>query len=347
MIERGPIHRRPGLTLYRYVASEALWPSIFALVGLTTVVLTQNLLELSSLFINRGLSAGTVSLIAFYQAVPTATLMFPFAVLLGCLVALGRMGSDLEILALEASGVTAIRLVWPFVAYAAVMTLLSAGCSLAAAPWCSRSLDAVFARVSEEKPWAEFHSGRVTRIGDWQLEAREVSASGDRMKGVLVWMPNLGQTVFARHGRIDKVDGNETEIQLQGGRVVLTAYGSPSTISFETATARLPRAKDLKREIEDRLQGFSLSELAQRAEEFVPEKKGRLSRAAIEFHRRFAMPIATLVFGLLSVPLFLLRSSFSRAADTSRRCMRGCGTTVLLIPASSTPSPIWRGRSYR
>ena len=80
MIERLPIHRRPGLTLYRYVASEALWPTVFALVGLTMVVLTQNLLELSSLFINRGLDASSVSLIAFFEAVPTAAMMLPFSV---------------------------------------------------------------------------------------------------------------------------------------------------------------------------------------------------------------------------------------------------------------------------
>jgi hypothetical protein len=102
----GPIHRRPGLTLYRLIAKEALTPTLVALFGLTTVVLTQNLLGLSDLFVNRGLSGGTVSLIAFYQAVPTAALMLPFAVLMGCLVALGRMGADLEILALEASSVT-------------------------------------------------------------------------------------------------------------------------------------------------------------------------------------------------------------------------------------------------
>ena len=53
----GPVHRRPGLTLYRLVAKEALTPTFLALFGLTTVVLTQNLLELSDLFVNRGLIA--------------------------------------------------------------------------------------------------------------------------------------------------------------------------------------------------------------------------------------------------------------------------------------------------
>ena len=142
---------------------------------------------------------------------------------MGCLVALGRMGADLEILALEASGVTAARLVWPFVAFASAMTLLSAGLSLSGAPWTSRSLDRVFVEISLEKPWSQVQQGVVTRFGDWRLEAREVNARGDRLKGVLLWLPDVGQTVFARNGRIDTLEDGATEISLQEGRVVLSA----------------------------------------------------------------------------------------------------------------------------
>ncbi len=309
-----PIHRRPGLTLYRLIAKEALTPTFFALFGLTTIVLTQNLLGLSDLFVNRGLSAGTVSLIAFYQAVPAATLMFPFSVLMGCLVALGRMGADLEILALEASGVTAARLVWPFVAFASAMTLLSAGLTLSGAPWTSRSLDQVFVDISLEKPWSQVRQGIVTRFGDWRLEAREVNARGDRLKGILLWVPDVGQTVFARSGRIDTLGDGVTEISLQEGRIVLPAKDGPKTLTFDELTTRLPDSGEIRRSVAGKLSALSLAELSERASAFVPSSSQQFSRAAIEFHRRFSMPLATLIFGVLAVPLFLARTNFSRAA---------------------------------
>jgi len=309
-----PVHRRPGLTLYRLIAKEALTPTLFALFGLTAVVLTQNLLGLSDLFVNRGLSGGTVSLIAFYQAVPTAALMLPFAVLMGCLVALGRMGADLEILALEASGVTAARLVWPFVAFASAMTLISAGLSLSVAPWTSRALDQVFVRISLEKPWSQIQQGVVTRFGDWRLEVREVNARGDRLNGILLWLPDVGQTVFARHGRIDTREDGATEISLQDGRVVLSAKNGPKTLAFDELSTRLPESSEILRTAEDELSGLSLAELSERARTFVPASKRQLSRPAIELHRRFSMPLATLIFGVLAVPIFLVRTNFSRAA---------------------------------
>jgi len=91
-------HRRPGAILYGYVARELVRPTLLSLVGLTAVVLTKDLLGYSDLVINRGFGADAVALIAFYQVVPLLTMIFPLAVLMGALFAMGRMGSDLEIL---------------------------------------------------------------------------------------------------------------------------------------------------------------------------------------------------------------------------------------------------------
>ena len=79
-------------------------PFLFALIGLTAVVLTRDLIVFSELIINRGVGTGQVALIAFYEAVPMTAQIFPFAVLIGSMVALGRFGADREILALESLG---------------------------------------------------------------------------------------------------------------------------------------------------------------------------------------------------------------------------------------------------
>ena len=95
-----PKHRRPGATVYLYVAREALRPTLFGLFGLTLVVLTKDLLGFSDLIINRGVGAGDVARMLFYESVPVAARMFPFSALVGALVALGRLGADREILTL-------------------------------------------------------------------------------------------------------------------------------------------------------------------------------------------------------------------------------------------------------
>ena len=104
------------------------------MLGLTAVVLTTRILGFSDLVINRGLGAAAVGRMVFFEAVPVLARIFPFGVLVGCLVALGRLGADREILALESSGVAVGRLVWPIVAFAGVMTLAALGVVAGARP---------------------------------------------------------------------------------------------------------------------------------------------------------------------------------------------------------------------
>ena len=157
-----PKHRRPRLTLYRYVALEALRPTAFALLGLTVVVLTTKIIGFSELVINRGIPASTVVWMVLLEGVPLAARMVPFAMLVGALVALGRMGADREILALEASGVAAGRLVWPVVSFAGIMTIAALLLALVGTPWASFRLDSAYdliVRVNEFpiRTCAEFH----------------------------------------------------------------------------------------------------------------------------------------------------------------------------------------------
>ncbi len=313
----GPPHRPLGLTFYRYVATEALWPTLFALLGLTTVVLTKDLLGFSDLVINRGISGSLVAMIAFYEAVPITALMFPFSVLMGCLVAMGRLGADREILSLEASGVAPARMIGPVIVFAAVMTLPSVWLSAFATPWASRSLDGAFEVISLEKPWARVRAGSVTKFGGWRLDAVGVSSAGNDLESVLLWIPDIGETVFARSARISATDAGSIELELRDGSVVLPSNSGGNHLRFETMTTLLPDSdKQVERDAEKHLQGLSFADLDQRALAFIRTEKSRMPQAAIEYQRRIAMPAATLVFGFLAAPLFLMRGNFSRASGS-------------------------------
>jgi len=290
-------------------------PACIALLGLTCVVLTASLVELSDLVVNRGVDTGTVSRLLFYQAVPVATRMLPFAVLVGCLVALGRMGADRELLALEAAGVAATSLVRPLLHVAGAATCSALFLSVIAVPWAGRSFDDTLAEVGRRTPWARLHAGAASRFGEWQLEAQQVSATGDRLDGVLLWVPALGETVFARSARLAAADDGVVQITLRDGSFVPRPNGHAGVLHFEHATTSLPRGETgFERKDEDRIPHLPLAELWERARAFVPTAREPLPRAALELQRRFASPVATLVFGLLAAPLFLVRGSLSRAS---------------------------------
>jgi lipopolysaccharide export system permease protein len=262
--------------------------------------------------VNRGLSTGTVVRLALLEAIPLAAQMFPFSVLIGCLVALGRLGADREILALESLGISGSRLVGPVVTFAATMTLLAIPLSLVAGPWASRERDRAMERISRETPWAQIRAGAVNQFGGWQLQALEASPKGDRLRRVFLWMPRLGETVFAERGELRSAAGGGLELGLESGSVVLSTDDGPRHVRFERMATSLPSTDVLAAEL-NRLESLTHAELADAAAEFVPTELNPLPQAALLLHRRFALPTASLVFGFLAAPLFFVRRRFSRA----------------------------------
>jgi len=307
-------HRRPGRILYGYVARELISPTLLSLLGLTAVVLAKDLLGYSDLVINRGFGADAVALIAFYQVVPLLTMIFPLAVLMGALFAMGRMGADLEILVLETLGIPATRLAGPFGAFALAMTLVALGLSAMASPWASHSLDRALEEMSKENPGAQIRAGIIHEFGDWQIQAREVSARGDRMKNVLLWVPSLGETIFARSGLLETGEDGSIRVTLEEGRILFSPDEKKQQIGFATMTTMLPESnRPVTRSKEEIRKGASLPELRALAQEEA-ELEVSYPEALIELHRRISLPVTTLLFGLLAVPLFLSRKEYSRSA---------------------------------
>jgi LPS export ABC transporter permease LptG len=301
-----------------------LRPFAFAWLGLTLAVLTSDLIGFSELVINRGLGTGEVARLAFLEAVPMATVIFPFAVLIGVLVALGRLGADREIFALETCGLSTGRLMTPVAAFAGVLGLGSALLSLFGAPAAQRALDQSLLELSRRHPWAQFRAGVVHSFGGWQVEAREASAKGDELKGVLLWMPEIGETLFARNGRVVTTPDGAVEIELREGSLLLSREGDPQLLRFAEMIARLPGSDaPITRNESEQLTGWTLRALHARATEQAAQGVA-VSPAAVELQRRFATPFATWVFGALAVPLFFVRRTFSRAGGS----VLGVGTTI-------------------
>jgi len=313
--EQAPRRSRSGLrlTLLRAFARELAFPTAFAVAGFTLIVVIQNLLGYTDLVINRGLGLGTVAQIAFFQTLPLAARTLPFALLVGSLAALGRLAADRELLALEASGLSLLELVVPVAIFAALVWSLAAGLSLVGAPVASRALDTLFDTISRERPGAAVRAGMVQSFGDWKLEVREASGRGDRLRGVQLWIPRLGETLFAVRGELRPGAGTATELRLEQGTVILSPRRYARRIEFDTLATELPSAeRAIAREAGTELEGARVGELRALARDPTADPV-QARRARVELARRVALPAATPIFGLLALPLLLTAGRLSRA----------------------------------
>lgn len=328
-----------GRTLHRYVAWELVRPTVLAFGGLTVLLLTAELFGFSDLVINRGFGFGAIVQLMLFKVIILASRTLPFATLIGALVGLGRLKTDLEIMAIQTSGVSRQRFAAPVLTFATLMTGIGLLLTLFCAPWASRSLADLEQNIARDNPTTQLRAGETYTFGATRILAREVSSGGDQLSGVLLWTPAQenspgttfleGQTIFAQHAEVQSKGDGKTQLILSNGITMSPIRGSGGNTRFDTLWTSLPHpTAELNssslpsslghEEKKANLQQVSLRrlvDLSQLAELPLQSPDAQFAKLAqAEFHRRFSSPVASLILGLLAAPIALLSRTFSRAA---------------------------------
>jgi LPS export ABC transporter permease LptG/LPS export ABC transporter permease LptF len=203
-------------TLDRYVIREMVLPFVLGLVVLTFLLQVPPFLQQSQNLIARGVPWSTVAR-ALYMLLPQAlSITIPMAVLLGILVAFGRLSADREFVALQACGVSLLRLLRPVALVAVLGTAATAYETIVALPNANQTFREITYGVvaqkieSEVKPQVFF-----TYFPNQIIYVRDLPAGGG-WRDVFVADRQGGTTTvyFAREGRV-VLDRAKRLVQLQ------------------------------------------------------------------------------------------------------------------------------------
>ena len=306
---------RPLGRTVRSYAMRQLAGALFLLIAVFAfAVLAAELVDYSDLVINKGFGAREVGTIALHRMVPVIAQTLPFALLVAALTAVGRMGADRALLALEASGVSPLRLIRPVFAFSLAVTAVALAISWEVTPRMNRALNDAIAKAATRNPGGSLRSGTPASFGDWRIEAREVSSNGEELRGVVAYAPPIGQTIFARRGRFERQGDARARIVLEDGMFLMPVEGQLSQVRFES----LDQAIDLDTgavHVVDPLSAESAGTLIETARNDPDPRARRL--ALTELHARVSLPLAGALFGWLAVPLLLLRGKPSRAGGAA------------------------------
>ena len=127
-------------TLARYLISEILPPFFFGLLAFTFVLLIARILRLIELVVTRGVPFLQILKLLSLILPTFLELTVPMAFLLAILLGLGRLSHDQEILALKASGISPVRILWPIAGLAVIIATLTLMLTMFARPAANQAL---------------------------------------------------------------------------------------------------------------------------------------------------------------------------------------------------------------
>ncbi|TMB44752.1 MAG: LPS export ABC transporter permease LptF [Deltaproteobacteria bacterium] len=297
--------------LHRYVFREILLPFAFGLGVFTFVLLVARLLKLIELVVSRGLPLASIMRLFAYIMPAFLEVTVPMAMLLAILIAFGRLSADSEMVALRSSGLSLYQLMPPVVIFVALATSATAGIALYARPWGNRSLktalyDMARTRASAGLKPAVFNDDFPGLV----IYAEGIDPTMDRLAHVLIADerdPQQHNTIFARAGfMISDRRAQTVTLRLLEGSIHTTdpRGGAEYQTDFQSYDVNLDLRQAFAglRQRERDPKELTLGQLARSIA--AKQAAGRpYGPELVEYHRKFSIPFACIVFGLVAVPL--------------------------------------------
>src|SRR6267142_584507 len=325
--------RSPAVpVLDRYVIRELISPFLFGGALFTFFLVIDRIYQLTELVITKGVPFHLVVQLLVFMLPSFLAQTLPMALLVAVLLAGGRLAGDLEVVAFKAAGVSVLRLFRPVLLASLVVTLATASLTLVLNPAANREFQHQLFRILQSRAV----SGLQERVfngtfGDVIIYVEDVSTSQVALHRLLVSDerdPTISRIITAREGRLftDEVNRHIT-LRLMNGAVneadvmpadppkglatkdVATTGGAASparyrytrfdiydmSLSVDSPMKGAPRVEKPEKDL-------SLGQLAEKIAEFRHDAYSR-APFQIDRHKRYALPLAALVFGLVAFPL--------------------------------------------
>lgn len=304
------------MILERHIIRDILSPQMA--IGLVLIIIFSG--YSATRFLNdavNGLLVGqTVAALVFFKILIALEVLLPVTLYLAIVLALSQLHADNEITAMEACGISPVRLIRSVFLLALPLALLVSWLSLYARPWAYAQIYAVEAGAKEDFNFAKVEAGRFYELGENLVFFTEkIDHEKKLAQGVYVWELNApGRRVtFAETAQQQNdAQGKPESLLFQRGQHYLLGNSQRmSSVSFDRNSLQLsskvaPRPFKRKAATTAELAG------SENLEEFA------------EYQWRFTTGPSAILLALLAIPL-------SRSAPRSSRYGKATFAIVLFF----------------
>ncbi len=308
----------------QYIFFEMIPSLILGVAVFIFILLMAQALRYTEFVLIHGVGLGVVGQIILYLSISFLPALLPMSLLFAVMMTYGRMSNDSEIVALKASGMSMLSITFPAVLLSALVALISAQTSFHLAPWGNRQFEVLVDEVGQTKAGATIREGTFSEgFFDKVVYANEVNSKSGELKSVFIYDETQGDTpltIIAKTGLVvqDPSVPNAVLIRLFDGDI--HRKGETHTkIKFNVYDLKMmdPIISGAREKTGPSL---TIEEISQRLklEGLLPDEQRSLQA---EFHKRWAVSIVCLVFGLLGVGL---------GTNTNRRNQKAGGLVLCI-----------------
>lgn len=290
----------------RYIVKEYLQPLLLGIMIFTFVLLLDKIFDLVDLFVSRGIAFTTVCKLLIFIFPSILTLTIPMGFLLGSLLTFGRLSEDGEITAFRASGQHILRLMWPPLAGALLVSIMLMYFNSEIAPYSQNAFRNLYREVLKANPLFQLEKKTFLEIMNFKLYVHDKDDRTGLLKGVNIYRleENAPPTrIRAQEGTVEST-GTHIIFNLTNGTIQQMDPLEPShtTISsFKKYHIQIPIIKKttaIRKNIRSMKSSEILKEINYYRSHRIP-----ITYLQTEFNLRIAISFAPLAFCLIGAVL--------------------------------------------
>ncbi len=298
----------------RYILREITAHALLGCALFTFVLFTKDLAELLELAVRNSAPVPSIAEVILYTVPVALTYTIPMGVLVGILIGLSRLAADSEITAMRASGIG----VWTFLRIISIFVLSAWLLALFNSAYLAPRAQADLARLQDRLKNSQVSFEVKPRVFYEQfprlvLYVQDVKSA----EGAAIWKnvfiadmtnPSQPRITMAQRGILVNEGPNRLHLHLTNGSTQETDPQSPgeyqiSTFEQTDRPIQLPQIDENRADDEP-------PPVGQVKTSKLPAQARKVNRFSgwwylVEYHRRFALPTACIVFALVGIPLGL------------------------------------------
>ncbi len=236
----------------------------------------------------------------------------PMTVLLGSVLALGRLSADSEITAMMASGISFNQIAVPIFFISFLGYLLALFLNLFAVPKFNTELRKTVMKNVQQTIIANIQEGVFNdKMGNIVMYVRHIDKSSGKFRGIFIADYKSGEkptTIFAKDGRVF-IDPTSHKLNLLLQDGVIQLAEQKNTLKYGEVSFKKYR---ISIDVE-RLFNKARGKFKQRREWSLARLRAEIEKAKklqayylamqVELVKKFSMPVSCFIFGIIAMPL--------------------------------------------
>ena len=314
--------------LDKYILKEFISPFLFGVCAFTAVFIgTGTLYRIANLINNYGASLWDAFRVLVLALPSIIVVTFPMSVLLGSLMAFGRLSSNSELIVMRSGGQNFVRLAMPIFIAALIISLGTTAFNEFVVPKANNAYNTIINQEIKHQvaPKTQDHIILKDVKGhdiNSLMYARQYDSDLKQFKDITV--QEFEEDTLVRVEKADYADWNGSKWVMHEGRIYDVSVGETVTRTMTFKNQELPITQKPSKvsASQKKPDEMTIRELREQIS-LLDQNAVNTNKMKVEMYNRFAMPLASLVCAIVGAPLGMQKQRGSSSI--------GFGISVVVI----------------